>query len=245
MKIIRLRTLLGRHFNIGHEESVQLINAGRVRVNGLAAPPAHKVEVWDEVVVDGKIIRAAATFNYIKFYKPRGIECTLQPNRPDNLLTVFQFPSRLFPVGRLDKESEGLLLLTDDGRVYDAIAMSEREKEKEYVVTVDKTVTNDFLIQMRAGIEILGQVTKPAEVLAVSDDPNSFRIILKQGLNRQIRRMCMTQHYQVEKLVRTRIVTVELKNLLPGEWLALTSEEELELFERLNIQMRYVHKSSE
>jgi 23S rRNA pseudouridine2604 synthase len=235
MKIVKLITLLVRHFNISHAEVMELIHAGRVRVNGKAVAPSMKLEIWDEVAVDQKIIRPAAQFSYIRFYKPRGIECTLNPKLENNLTTVFQFPKKLFPVGRLDKDSEGLLLLTDDGRIYDAVAQSEREKEKEYCVWIDKPVTPEMLSNLSNGIEILGQQTKPAITQAVADDPNAFVIILRQGLNRQIRRMCMTQHAQVTRLLRTRIVSVHLENLREGEWNALTETEIDDLFQQLNV----------
>ncbi|MGL4598857.1 MAG: pseudouridine synthase [Bacteroidia bacterium] len=241
MKIVKLITLLVRHFNIRHAEVMELIHDGRVRVNGKAVSPSMKLEIWDEVAVDQKIIRPAAQFTYIRFYKPRGIECTLNTEIEHNLTTAFQFPKKLFPVGRLDKDSEGLLLLTDDGRIYDAIAQSEREKEKEYYVTIDKPVTTELLSNLAAGVEILSQQTKPAITQAVADDPNTFIIILRQGLNRQIRRMCMTQHAQVLRLLRTRIVCITLENLRAGEWNELTEEEINELFQRLNV-VRYPNR---
>ncbi len=228
-RVTRLRTFLSRHLKISNAEADRIIGEGRVRVNGQPVPPAAKLEFWEEIALDGKVIRGATQFSYIKFYKPRGIECTLSPELPGNLLTVFKFPKRLFPVGRLDKESEGLLLLTDDGRIYDGIAISEREKEKEYLVTVDKPIDGHFLEQMRSGVEIMGKITRPAKVSAVEGKPAAFRIILTQGLNRQIRRMCHKLGYRVEELVRLRIVNVELGDLQPGEWRELSSAELEEL----------------
>lgn len=230
-RVTRLRTFLTRYLDISNAEADRIIGEGRVRVNGQAVPPAAKLEFWEEIALDGKVIREATQFSYVKFYKPRGIECTLSPELPDNLLTVFKFPKRLFPVGRLDKESEGLLLLTDDGRIYDGVALSEREKEKEYLVTVDKPIDERFLEQMRSGVEIMGKVTRVAKVYEVEGKPSAFRIILTQGLNRQIRRMCYKLGYQVEELVRLRIVNVELGDLQPGEWKTL-SDAELEELKR-------------
>ncbi len=230
-RVTRLRTFITRHLGISNAEADRIIGEGRVRVNGQAVPPAAKLEFWEEIALDGNVIREATQFSYVKFYKPRGIECTLSPELPDNLLTVFNFHKRLFPVGRLDKESEGLLLLTDDGRIYDGVALSERGKEKEYFVTVDKPVDERFLEQMRNGVEIMGKITRPAKVYEVEGKPSSFRIILTQGLNRQIRRMCYKLGYKVEELIRLRIVNVELGDLQPGEWKML-SDAELEELKR-------------
>lgn len=224
-QVYRLRTLIARHFNISNEEADLLIGSGKVRVNGKAVSPAAKVEYWEELAVDGKIIREATTFTYLKFYKPRGIECTLNPEIENNLLTVFQFDKQLFPIGRLDKESEGLLLLTDDGRIFKNVAASEREKEKEYLVKLDRAYDENFISGMREGVTIMGQKTREAKVFPLEDKPDSFRIILTQGLNRQIRRMCYKLGYQVEELVRVRIVNVELGNLQPGAWRELSEGE--------------------
>lgn len=202
-----------------------MIGQGRVRVNGKAEAPAFKVEQWEEISVDGKIIREGIQFTYLKCYKPRGIECTLNSAIENNLHTVFPFEKKLFPVGRLDKESEGLLLMTDDGRVFTDIADSEREKEKEYEVTVDLAVTAEFIRRMSEGIQIMGKMTRPAQVTVFSGDQFSFRIILTQGLNRQIRRMCYKLGYEVTKLKRIRIVNIELGNLKSGEAVPLTEEE--------------------
>jgi 23S rRNA pseudouridine2604 synthase len=222
--VIRLRTLVARYFSLSNEKADFLIGAGRVEVGGKKVAPATKIESWEEVRVDGKIIREGIKFSYVKFYKPRGIECTLNPEIPGNLGEVFQFPKKLFPVGRLDKESEGLLLLTDDGNLYREIAWSEKEKEKEYFVRVDKMIGEEFLEKMSAGIVIMGKKTKPAKLFAVPGDDRAFRIILTQGLNRQIRRMCYKLGYEVEKLVRTRIDTIELGQLLPGQSLEISAE---------------------
>ncbi|MDQ3109068.1 MAG: pseudouridine synthase [Bacteroidota bacterium] len=222
-KTTRLRTFIARHFNLMNEEADLMIGQGRVRVNGIAQSPATKIESYEEVSVDGKIIREAFLFSYVKFYKPRGIECTLNPEIENNLLTVFHFPKKLFPVGRLDKESEGLLLMTDDGKIFKDIAWTESGKEKEYLVSVNKTIDELFLKSMREGIVIMGKTTRPADVIPVTE--NQFRIILTQGLNRQIRRMCYKLGYEVEELIRVRIANVELRNLKSGAWEELKEEE--------------------
>jgi 23S rRNA pseudouridine2604 synthase len=220
---IRLRTFIARHFKFSNEEADLMIGQGRVRVNGKSASPAAKIEQAEEIVVDGKVIREGILFSYVKFYKPRGIECTLNPGIENNLLTVFHFPKKLFPVGRLDKESEGLLLMTDDGNIFKEIAWTESNKEKEYIVTVNKIFDESFLERMREGIVIMGKKTRPAKVDRISE--KTFRIILTQGLNRQIRRMCYKLEYEVEELIRVRIANVELGDLKVGEWQELNNSE--------------------
>jgi 23S rRNA pseudouridine2604 synthase len=226
-QVFRLRTIISRHFKISNEEAGLLIGQGKVRVNGKPVSPAAKVEYWEEISVNGKIIREATRFSYIKFYKPGGIECTLNPEIENNLLTVFKFPKKLFPVGRLDKDSEGLLLLTDDGRIFKNVAASEKEKEKEYIVKLDRAYDESFISQMQNGIVIMGKKTREAKVFPVNDQPDSFRIILTQGLNRQIRNKL---GYKVEELIRVRIVNVKLGNLKTGEWVELSEDEMKELF---------------
>ncbi|MEO5644562.1 MAG: pseudouridine synthase [Bacteroidia bacterium] len=228
--VLRLRTLIARYYNISNEAADFMIGEGRVRVNGTATSPATKIEKYEEITVDGKIIREAIVFSYVKFYKPRGIECTLNVEIAANLLTVFHFPKKLFPVGRLDKESEGLLLMTDDGSVFKDLAWTENYKEKEYFVALDRSMDDSFLTSMREGVVIMGKMTRPATVIAMSD--KVFWIILTQGLNRQIRRMCYKLGYNVMELRRTRIANVELGNLKPGEWIELNVEEKKILLEK-------------
>ena len=222
-QVFRLRTIVSRHFKISNEEADLMIGAGRVRVDGKAVSPATKIENWEEISVDGKVIRDGRKFAYIKFYKPRGIECTLNKKIENNLLTVFKYSKKLFPVGRLDKDSEGLLLMTDDGRIFNQVAISEREKEKEYLVTLDKNYNENFLESMSTGNIIMGKKTRPCKILSV--DSKMFRITLTQGLNRQIRRMCYKLGYNVVELKRIRIVNVELGSLKVGEWKELDSDE--------------------
>ncbi len=230
-KTSRLRTIIARHYNISNEAADLMIGEGRVRVNGKPASPAAKIEDYEEITVDGKIIRDAISFSYVKFYKPRGIECTLNTEIENNLLAVFSYPKKLFPIGRLDKESEGLLLMTDDGNVFKEIAWTESRKEKEYVVTVDKPYDDFFLSSMSGGIRIMGKQTRQAKVVGISE--KVFCIILTQGLNRQIRRMCYKLGYEVTELRRVRIANVELGSLNPGEWEELTEEEKKNLIGEL------------
>ena len=226
-KVLRLRTIVARYFNITNEKANLIIGRGSVRVDGKVDSPASKIENWQAISVDDKIIRSAIIFSYIKFYKPIGIECTLNPKIDNNLLTVFKYPQKLFPVGRLDKDSEGLLLMTDDGRIFNQVAISERHKEKEYLVTLDRNYDNVFLEKMSNGIVIMGKLTRSCKLIAVTE--KSFRIILTQGMNRQIRRMCYKLGYQVLELIRIRIVNVELGDLKVGTWKELTIVERLGL----------------
>ncbi len=227
-KVLRLRTIVARYFNITNEKANLIIGRGSVRVDGKVDPPASKIENWQAISVDDKIIRSAIVFSYIKFYKPIGIECTLNSKIDNNLLTVFKYPQKLFPVGRLDKDSEGLLLMTDDGRIFNQVAISERHKEKEYLVTLDRNYDNVFLGKMSNGIVIMGKLTRSCKLIAVTE--KSFRIILTQGMNRQIRRMCYKLGYQVLELIRIRIVNVELGDLKVGTWKELTITERLGLY---------------
>lgn len=226
-KVLRLRTIVARYFNITNEKANLIIGRGSVRVDGKVDSPASKIENWQAISVDDKIIRSAIVFSYIKFYKPIGIECTLNTKIDNNLLTVFKYPQKLFPVGRLDKDSEGLLLMTDDGRIFNQVAISERHKEKEYLVTLDRNYDNVFLEKMSNGIVIMGKLTRSCKLIAVTE--KSFRIILTQGMNRQIRRMCYKLGYQVLELIRIRIVNVELGDLKVGTWKELTITERLGL----------------
>jgi len=225
MALRRLRILVGQQCNLPLNEAVELIRAERVSVNGEVARTTTLVAETDEVTLDGQVISNSIQYAYVLFNKPRGIECTLNANIEGNLLTSFDHPWRLYPVGRLDKDSEGLLLMTNDGRLYHEVAHAESGKEKEYYVEVHKEITDEFLTGMRNGVEILGKVTDPCAVFADSQNQKAFRIILKQGMNRQIRRMCYKLGFSVHRLVRTRIMNLYLNDLEPGAWRDLTQEE--------------------
>jgi 23S rRNA pseudouridine2604 synthase len=236
MSVLRLRTIISRSLGITKDAADLIIGEGRVRVDGVALPPSAKVWNWQQVMLDGKTIRAETEFSYILFHKPRGIECTLNEAVDDNLLSAFNFPERLYPVGRLDKDSEGLLLLTNNGQVFKRIALSEMNKEKGYWVELDAPVTPDFLAQMASGVEIMGKLTRPAQTFPVHDNTQAFRIILTQGLNRQIRRMCAKLGYSVTRLIRTRIMQLQLDGLQPGQWRKLSSAEANQLLTELQIK---------
>jgi 23S rRNA pseudouridine2604 synthase len=212
---LRLIDWLVRRRNMTRRDAAELISSGRILFNGKIPDRNHRVEPVDEIRIDGEIVKSAVPFVYIKCYKPVGIECTLNPEIPDNLFTIFPAEENIFPIGRLDKASEGLLLMTNDGRLTSAIASSESKKEKEYEVEIDRPFDEDFLSAMRSGVIIMGKKTRPATVEAI--DATTFRIILTQGLNRQIRRMCYKLGYTVVRLKRTRMVQLQLGDLKPGE----------------------------
>lgn len=209
-----------------------LIKEGRVKFNNRIARRGDRVLDGDKICVDGKLIEKKPSKNYILLYKPEGVSSGTHPDEPDNLLSYLKLPFRVYPVGRLDKESEGLLLVTDDGDIVNKILRAEHGHEKEYIVTVDHSITADFLNSMRNGVQILDTVTLPCIVNAVDD--TSFRIILTQGLNRQIRRMCSYLGYKVVKLIRTRIMHLTMEGLEYGKWRALSEDEIIKLHEHIS-----------
>lgn len=204
-------------------EADAFVEAGRVTVNGAVAVLGTKVEAGDAVCIDGKPIGAAKQHVYIALNKPTGITCTTERDVAGNIVDFVQHRERIFPIGRLDKDSEGLILLTNNGDIVNEILRQENEHEKEYVVTVDRQVTDIFLNGMASGVRILGTVTKPCKVKRV--DRCMFKIILTQGLNRQIRRMCSFFGYKVVRLQRVRIINVTLDGLKPGQWRELKPAE--------------------
>ncbi len=205
----------------------RLVEEGRITINGRVAVLGDKVCEGDVVRVDGKEISRKATDVVIAFNKPRGLTCTSSPDDPDNVIDFIGYPQRIYSIGRLDKDSEGLLLLTNNGELANAVMRSRGEHEKEYVVTVDHDITDAFVKRMSSGVEILGRMTKRCEVERLSD--RQFRIVLRQGLNRQIRRMCGTLGYAVVNLRRVRIMNIRLGDLPVGKYRDLTHEEYEEL----------------
>lgn len=202
----------------------KLILAGRVTINGTPAELGSKVDLNDLVLVDGKsIIKKDDNYVYIAFNKPIGIVCTTDTKaEKDNIIDYINFPIRIFPIGRLDKPSEGLILLTNDGDIVNKILRARNNHQKEYVVRVNRPISQDFVRKMSSGIPILDTVTQPCTVEKV--DKFTFRIILTQGLNRQIRRMCEYLGYDVTKLKRIRIMNIHL-DLPVGNWRNLTATE--------------------
>jgi len=204
----------------------KLIDEGRVTINGIVPEMGTKVLIGDEVKVDGKtIFNDTEKRTYIAFNKPVGIVCTTDTGvEKDNIIDYINYPSRIFPIGRLDKDSEGLILLTDDGDIVNKILRASNNHEKEYIVTVDKPISQTFIQRMAGGIplEELGKTTKSCKVEKLSTF--EFKIILTQGLNRQIRRMCEYLNYEVQSLKRTRIMNIHLKCEV-GSYRDLTEEE--------------------
>ncbi|HEU4655380.1 MAG TPA: 23S rRNA pseudouridine(2604) synthase RluF, partial [Steroidobacteraceae bacterium] len=199
------------------------IEAGRVSINGAVATLGTQVNDGDQVCVDGRPLATGPRRIYIALNKPVGITCTTERDIPGNIVDFIGHKERIFPVGRLDKDSEGLILLTNDGDIVNEILRVENAHEKEYEVTVDRPVTEIFLNGMASGVRILGTVTKPCKVRRIA--PATFRIILTQGLNRQIRRMCSFFGYKVVKLQRIRVINLTLAGLKVGQWRELSEAE--------------------
>ena len=220
---MRLNKYISETGLCSRREADARIEAGRVTLNGVVATLGTQVAAGDVVCVDGKPVGGQERHVYIALNKPVGITSTIETHVAGNLLEVVKYPQRIFPIGRLDKDSEGLLLLTNNGDIVNEILRSENEHEKEYVVTVDRPVTEIFLNGMASGVRILGTVTKPCKVRRVG--AATFRIVLTQGLNRQIRRMCSFFGYKVHRLQRVRIINLELGDLKPGQWRQLQPEE--------------------
>jgi 23S rRNA pseudouridine2604 synthase len=199
------------------------IAAGRVTVNGAPGALGTQVKPGDVVRVDGQPLPVRKASVYIALNKPPGITTTTERDVPGNIVDFVGHPERIFPIGRLDKDSEGLILLTNDGDIVNEVLREEHGHEKEYLVTVEPAVTANFLSMMAAGVRIGGEKTKPARVTRV--DANRFRIVLTQGLNRQIRRMCSALGWRVKHLVRLRIMHIRLGDLPSGRWRPLTESE--------------------
>lgn len=214
----------------------QWIADGRVRINGQPAELGSKVEAGDRVEVDGWLVEQEEQLVYIMLNKPVGITSTTERHIEGNVVDFVNHPLRIFHIGRLDKDSDGLLLLTNDGDIVNEILREEHGHEKEYIVTVNSPITPSFVKQMESGVKILNTVTKPCKVTQLSK--RTFSIVLTQGLNRQIRRMCAALGYQIERLQRTRILNIELGNLPVGEWRDLTAAEKSELFRILDYQQK-------
>ncbi|MGM0901509.1 MAG: 23S rRNA pseudouridine(2604) synthase RluF [Bacillota bacterium] len=212
----------------------KLIAEGRVTINGKRAQIGDQVQPGDDVLVNGAPVRVARNNVYIALNKPVGITSTTEKNVKGNIIDLVNHPLRIFNIGRLDKDSEGLILLTNDGDIVNEILRSENKHEKEYIVSVDKPITPEFVKNMSEGVKILGTKTLPCEVRPLSKF--DFQIILTQGLNRQIRRMCEALGYEVYRLQRTRIMNIHLGNLPPGQWRDLSKKERTQLFRELNYE---------
>lgn len=221
---IRINKYLSQVGYCSRRAADKLIDQGRITINGLLPEMGTKVEETDEICVDGKPIEKAATENvYLLVNKPVGIVCTTDSKvEKDNIVDFLNYPTRIYPVGRLDKMSEGLILMTNDGDIVNKVLRARNHHEKEYIVTVNKPITTDFIEKMSNGVAILDTVTRKCKVEQI--DGRQFRIILTQGLNRQIRRMCETLDYRVRQLKRIRIMDIKL-DVPIGQYRPLTQEE--------------------
>ena len=201
----------------------EYVAAGLVTVDGEMAVPGTRVLEGQDVRVDGKPLFPDEDYLYIALHKPLGITCTTDTRVKDNVIDYLHFDKRIYPIGRLDKMSTGLLLLTNDGSIVNRILRAEGRHEKEYLVEVDKPLTDEFIQSMQSGVPILDRVTLPGKLIPTGS--HTFRIILTQGLNRQIRRMCDYLGYSVRRLKRTRIMNIDIGTLPLGEWRSLTFKE--------------------
>ena len=219
----RINKFLSESGFCSRREADKLLEQGRITINGIIPELGTKVSYEDEVRVDGKLIREKREKSiYLAFNKPVGIECTTNQNVRDNIVDYINYPKRIFPIGRLDKASEGLIFMTDDGDIVNKILRARNNHEKEYIVTVDRPITDRFIEKMSNGVPILDTITRKCKVEQISK--TVFRIILTQGLNRQIRRMCEYLDYEVMALKRTRIINISL-DVHVGRYRELTTDE--------------------
>ncbi len=227
---MRLNKYISETGVCSRREADKWIEAGRVTCNGSLAVLGTQVGEADEIRVDGRLLGRRKKQIYIALNKPAGITCTTETHVEGNIIDLIGHAERIFPIGRLDKESEGLILLTNDGDIVNEILRSENNHEKEYLVTVERAVTDLSLKMMADGVKIMGEITKPCKVARVNE--KTFRMILTQGLNRQIRRMCSALGYRVQHLRRVRIINIGLDTLAPGEWRELAEAEVAALLPR-------------
>jgi 23S rRNA pseudouridine2604 synthase len=226
-KLVRINKFLSESGFCSRREADRLIEQGSVTINGNVPEMGTKIGPDDEVRVNGKLIQEKKDEKiYLAFNKPVGIECTTNLDVRDNIVDYINYPERIFPIGRLDKASEGLIFMTNDGDIVNKILRARNNHEKEYIVTVNKPITDRFIQRMANGIPILETITKKCKVEQVSK--YVFRIVLTQGLNRQIRRMCEYLDYEVTALKRTRIINISL-DVPVGKYRALTPAEIKEL----------------
>ena len=221
---IRINKFLGQYGYTSRREADRLIMDGRVTVNNEVIQPGYKVNESDVVKVDGEKVKTNLKKNvYLAFNKPKGIVCTTDTEKEENnIIDYINYNKRIFPIGRLDKLSEGLILLTNDGEIVNKILRSRYKHEKEYLVTVNKKISKDFLKKLENGVPILNTTTRKCETTFINDF--QFKITLTQGLNRQIRRMCEYFDYRVKKLERIRIINIKLDVPL-GKWRYLSQKE--------------------
>jgi 23S rRNA pseudouridine2604 synthase len=228
MNNMRINKFISESGVCSRREADKWVEAGRVTINGRLAELGSQAEKEDMVCVDGEPIGVKKTSLYIAFNKPVGITCTTELHIAGNIIDFIGHKERIFPIGRLDKDSEGLILLTNNGDIVNQILRAENNHDKEYMVTVNRVVTPQYLQGMAEGVPILNAVTQPCEVSRISD--YVFRIILTQGLNRQIRRMCAHFEFQVRKLQRVRIMNITLEGIQSGSWRELSETELTQIY---------------
>ncbi len=230
MEVKRLNKAISETGYCSRRAADKLIEEGHVKVNGEKVGLGVKVSATDAISVHDQIITKEVRNIYLVFHKPVGITCTTDTKIRGNIITYMNYPERIFPVGRLDKPSEGLIFMTNDGDIVNKILRAKNNHEKEYIVTVSKKITAAFIKKMGNGIPVLDTITDTCNVEKIND--YTFKIILTQGLNRQIRRMCEYLDYEVTKLKRVRIMNISLNNLKPGKYREFT-ERELQVMNRL------------
>lgn len=228
---IRLNKYLSDAGFCSRRQADKLVDDGKIMIDGQVATLGTKVFPGQKVTCDGKEIVSNEELILIALNKPRGIECTSNLSVKNNIIDFVKYPKRIYPIGRLDKDSQGLILLTNDGSLVNRILKGSNDHEKEYEVVVDKPITDEFIRQMEKGVEILDTVTKPCKVSRISKC--KFKIVITQGLNRQIRRMCEALGYRVRELKRIRIMNIHLGTLKLGEYKDVSKKEYTELLEQL------------
>ncbi|MBL7896287.1 MAG: pseudouridine synthase [Bacteroidia bacterium] len=225
MELLKVDKFISRSGFCSRRKAFELIEEKRVKVNGKIANFSTKINKGDVVTVDGqRLVEKEFKPVYIAYHKPKGIVCTTEKIK-GNIIDAINYPEKIYPVGRLDKDSEGLILLTNHGEIINKISHAEEGHEKEYIVTLNLPVRKKFLEEISEGIEILGEITKPCKIELIPGTKRLFKIILTQGLNRQIRRMCNEYDYQVIRLQRVRVMNIHIGKLKPGEWRELSEEE--------------------
>jgi len=231
---IRINKFLSESGICSRREADKHIADGKVKIDGKQAVIGSKVMPGNKVTFNGRPVKNKEKRVLIALNKPVGIVSTTDRRDPNNIVDFVNHPKRIFPIGRLDKDSEGLILLTNDGDIVNLILRERYGHEKEYIVTVNKEITKEFVTKMSEGVPVLGTVTKPCKIIMINK--NTFRIILTQGLNRQIRRMCEYLGYKVTKLVRVRIINIDLGRLKTGTWRNISDKELAKLKEIINYE---------
>jgi 23S rRNA pseudouridine2604 synthase len=238
---MRLNNFISSTGLCSRRQADELIKQGKVKINGNIATLGLTVCPEDKVEVNGKLLQSKKTYVYIALNKPQGITCTTERHISGNIIDFVNHPERIFPIGRLDKDSEGLILLTNDGRIVNEILRNENNHEKDYIVTVNKAITPSFIEGMSKGVRIYNPVkneyTLTNHCKVVKIDVRTFKITLSQGLNRQIRRMCTNFGDEVLKLKRIRIINIQLKNLPVGKWRNLTEQGVRELLANTKLDL--------